>query len=91
MTVLRKVAALIALLAAAALLFVVVCPVTPTPTAVVTSRHSAPVTVVTVALAVVLPSLVLVTSTFFQLQSSVESRETFAPLTVLNRTCVCLC
>jgi hypothetical protein len=90
-TVLRKIVALIALLAAAVLLFVVVCPITPTPTAVITSRNTAPLATISVALAAILPSLALLTATVSQIQWITDVREIPAPLTVLKRTCVRLC
>ena len=87
----RKLAALVALLAAAVLLFVVVCPITPTPTAVITARNTAPVTVVTIAVAVAAILPLLVCASLIQLQSLNDESEALAPLQVLHRTCVHLC
>jgi hypothetical protein len=89
--IVRKLAAIGAVLAAAILLFVVVCPVTPTPTAVVTARNTPPVSAVILALAVVLPLLTLVSTALFQHQCFTDARETLAPLTVRHRTCIHLC
>jgi hypothetical protein len=89
--IIRKLAAIGAVLAAAILLFVVVCPVTPTPTAVVTARNTAPVNVIILALAVVLPLLVLISTAPCQFPHLDDARETLAPLTVLQRTCIHLC
>jgi hypothetical protein len=89
--ILRKLVALVALLAAGVLLFVVVCPITPTPTAVITSRNTAPVNTVSVVFATVLPALALLSFAFIRLESTVETGEVAPQLSVRMRTCVQLC
>lgn len=61
MTPLRKPAAIAAIIAAYAILFVVVCPATPTPTALVSSTGKLPCAqVAVVALAIPLATILLV-------------------------------
>ena len=91
MATIRKLAALVALLAAAVLLFVVVCPMTPTPNAVITARNTAPVNTVLLALATVLPALALLSLGMVRFDSTVEAGEVSPQLPVRMRTCVQLC
>ena len=89
--ILRKLAAVVALLAAAVLLFVVVCPITPTPTAVITSRNTAPVNTVTVVVASVPSALTLLSFALIRIERTAEAGEVAPPLSVRMRTCVQLC
>jgi hypothetical protein len=87
----RKLAALFALLAAAVLLFVVVCPIIPTPNAVITARNTAAVNSVLLALATVLPALALLGLGMVRLESTVDAGEVSPQLPVRMRSCVYLC
>jgi hypothetical protein len=89
--IVRKLAALVALLAAAVLLFVVVCPITPTPTAVITSRNTAPVNTVSVVLETALPALALLSFSAVRFESTTDAGEVAPRLSVRLRTCVQLC
>jgi hypothetical protein len=89
--ILRKLVALVALLAAAVLLFVVVCPITPTPTAVITSRNTAPVNTVALVLASGLFTLALLSFALVRLEWTAEAGEVAPQLSVRMRTCVQLC
>ncbi len=92
MSALRKVVALVAILSAALLLFVVVCPLTPTPIAVVTSPGSAPVHGLVAAIVVALPVLATVfVFAFAEFRTGSHIRPTSSSVRVIDLTCVRLC
>jgi len=82
---------LTAVFAAALLLFVVVCPFTPTPNAVIRSDHSAPSAPQLVIAVLSLASPALLAFSFISLQQVAETHDPRPPLSVLSRTCVQLC
>ncbi len=86
-----KLVAATSLLAMAVLLFVVVCPATPTPTAVVQSRTAAPAITVGPVGPAILFAVAIVTAVLVRFERAQDSSLPFQPLPVLARTCVFLC
>ncbi len=91
MTPLRKPAAIAAMIAAYAILFVVVCPATPTPTALVSSAGTLPgAQAAVVVLAIPLAAIVLV-SGLAALMPLVPRMHSLSVSRVVDLTCARLC
>ncbi len=91
MTPLRKPAAIAAMIAAYAILFVVVCPATPTPTALVSSTGTLPgAQAAVVVLAIPLAAIVLV-SGLAALTLLVPRMHSLFVSHVVDLTCARLC
>ncbi len=91
MTPLRKPAAIAAIIAAYAILFVVVCPATPTPTALVTSAGKLPGAQVAVVMLAIPPAAIFLISGLAALTLLVPRMHSLSVLHVVDLTCARLC
>ncbi len=91
MTPLRKPAAIAAIIAAYAILFVVVCPATPTPTALVSSSGKLPGGQVAVVVLAIPPGAIVLVSGLAALTLLVPRMDSLSVSHVLDLTCARLC
>ncbi len=88
---LRKPAAIAAILAAYAILFVVVCPATPTPTALVSSAGKLPGAQVAVVVLLIPPAAIVLVSALAALTLLVPRMLSLSVSHVVDLTCARLC
>lgn len=91
MTPLRKSAAIAAIIAAYAILFVVVCPATPTPTALVSSAGKLPGAQVAVVVLAIPPAAIVLVSGLAALTLLVPRMHSLSVSHVVDLTCARLC